>query len=82
MRELAQLQELQQDRSLRQVRDDDAGFRGGDTLHLDVKVGRPFALEFFAGEGESFVGGFDVAQGGAGKNHAEKVVTTVAMIGM
>jgi hypothetical protein len=72
VRELAQLQELQQDRSLPQVRDDELGFGVRDAFHLDMQVGIPFALEFFAGEGESFVGGLDVTQGGAREHNAEE----------
>ena len=51
MREFAQLQQLQQDGTLGQIGDDDVGFGGGDALELEVKIGRPFALETFAGQG-------------------------------
>ena len=72
MRNLAQLQQLQQHGSLRQIGDDDSGFGRRDAFHLDVQVRRPLALEFLARQGQSFVGGLDVAQRGAGQNHAEK----------
>ena len=72
MRQFAQLQQLQKDRCFRQVGDDNFGLCGGDALQLNVNVGRPFALEFFARQGQAFVGRLDVAQRGAGQNHAEK----------
>ena len=72
MAELAQLQELQQDRGLGQIGDDDSGFVGRDALQFNVEVGRPFALELFAGEGQALVCGFDVPQGSAGEDHTEE----------
>lgn len=82
VRELSQLQKLKQDRSFRQIGDEEACFRRRHTLHLDVQVGRPLALEFFAGQSQAFVGSLNVAQGGPRQITLNSVVTIVAMIGM
>src|SRR5205085_6668893 len=50
--EVAELQHLQQDRSIGQVGDIDFQFRSRKATQLDVQLGRPFALELFAGQSQ------------------------------
>ena len=71
VRNLAQLQELKQDRDLGQIGDDDPSLAGGNSLQFDVQFGRPFAFEFLAGEGKALVGSLGISQCRARKNDAE-----------
>ena len=62
MRELAQLDQLQQDRSLGQVRDVILAWLAEMRSSLQVQFRRPFALELFARQLQALVGGLHVAQ--------------------
>ena len=71
MCQLAHLRHLQQHRGLRQIRDHDASLGRGDPLQLDMQLGRPLAFKLFAGQRQTLVRGFHVAQRGARQDHTE-----------